>query len=74
MHTYKVVVGSVGTVHAGHNGLIALKWFKEYVKISKQPHGRAASENVTLFRDGEILKEYTAPTEDVIITATINHL
>ncbi len=55
---YSVVVGNVGTVYAGDKFREAQRSYTSYVAISKEPCGRAAGEDVTMFRDGEIVKEY----------------
>ena len=55
---WMVTVGNVGTVYNGGSKLKAEKTYKEYVDISKSNHGRAGGEEVTLWRDGEPVKEY----------------
>lgn len=58
---YEVVVGNLGYVHTGNNQKAALRCYREYVTISKAGVGKVGNEQVTLFRDGEILKEHDAP-------------
>jgi hypothetical protein len=55
---YEVVVGNVGNVHTGGSKATAMTYFREYVEQSKSGCGRAGGEDVTLFKDGEIIKEY----------------
>lgn len=56
--TYLVVVGNVGTVYDGPSVIESYRAFHEYVKISKEGVGRAGGEDVTRFRDGEVINEY----------------
>jgi ribosomal protein L37AE/L43A len=58
MTKYQVVVGNLGLVHESDDRQAAEESFKEYVDFSKSDYGRVAGEPVTLFEDGEILKEY----------------
>lgn len=51
---YRVVVSNVGTIYRGLNRGIALREYDESVAILGRWHG----EEVTLFEDDEILKEY----------------
>ena len=62
MPNYEVVVGNIGTVYDGPHGTTARAAFREYVHASKQARGRAAGEQVTMFEDGEPVKEYV-PSE-----------
>ncbi|MCA3186958.1 MAG: hypothetical protein INH13_25735 [Cupriavidus sp.] len=55
---YQVIVGNIGTVYNGGNGFEARKAFNQYISASKSPHGRASGEDVTLFKNGEIEKEF----------------
>ena len=55
---YTVLVGNLGTVHVGRNAKTASREFAAWVAISRSPHGKAAGEPVTLFRDGEPEREY----------------
>lgn len=56
---YRVVVSNVGTIYRGMNRGIALREYDESVAISKGGIlGRWHDEEVTLFEDGEIIKEY----------------
>jgi len=55
---YEVVVGNIGTVYEGKDCKEATGIYNDYVKISKSRHGRAGSEPITLFRNGDIEKEY----------------
>jgi len=55
---YEVVVGNIGTVYSGWSTKDAARTFMEYRVQSKSGYGRASHEPVTLFYDGEIVKEY----------------
>lgn len=57
-HTYGVTVGNIGNALNTTNFREAQKTFTEYVKQSKTGYGRAAGEEVILWRDGEPFKEY----------------
>lgn len=61
---YEVIVGNVGTIYDGGSYREALKRFKTYVEISKSGSGRAGNEDVTLMRDGEIIKEHFGTQEN----------
>lgn len=56
--TWQVIVGNVGTVYDGEDHIVAALHFNVYVEKSKGQTGRAAGEDVTLMRDGEIEDEY----------------
>ena len=58
---YSVLVGNIGTVYSGTDRKKALRIFSEYVKQSgflPSGYGRVYGENVTLFADQEIEKEF----------------
>ena len=55
---YQIVVGNIGTIDC-ENRKEAFRLFSNLQGILKNGYGRAAGEDVTLFCDGEILKEYT---------------
>lgn len=56
---YRVVVSNVGTIYRGLNRSSALREYDESVAISKSgTSGRWHDEEVTLFEDDEILKQY----------------
>ena len=55
---YQVIVGNIGTAHDGNNKKVALKHYKEYVHISKEPYGRASGEQVSLVMNGEPIMDY----------------
>jgi hypothetical protein len=54
---WEVIVSNVGTVFSAPNGEDAKLCFEEYKDMSDNNVGRAAGENVTLFRDGEVVSE-----------------
>lgn len=55
---WQVVVGNIGTVYEGTNGFEALKTFRSYVKDSRTGYGKASGETVTMFKNGEIHRDY----------------
>jgi hypothetical protein len=55
---YQVYVGNIGKVYDGDNHEDAMETFEEYVVISANGHGRASGEDVTLFEDGDIIKDF----------------
>ena len=64
---YEIIVSNVGRVAEGTKAFEANSVFHHYVKASKAKYGRAAGETVTMFRNGEVVKEYTGTlhqTED----------
>lgn len=62
--TYELIVGNIGTVYRGSLETTARKEFNEYVRLSKAGYGRVAGEPVTLFKDGEIIKEHAPELVD----------
>lgn len=61
---YELTVGNIGTVYRGPLETTARMEFNEYVRLSKAGFGRVAGEPVTLFKDGEIIKEHTPELVD----------
>jgi hypothetical protein len=59
MAMYEVIVGNIGLVYTGSNGFTANVVYGTYKRQSKEGRGRAAGEDVTALRDGEIFHEYT---------------
>lgn len=57
-HQYSITVGNLGTVWDGTNGAAANVQYGQWVAQSRELTGRASGEPVTLFRDGEPLREY----------------
>jgi hypothetical protein len=55
---YEVLVGNIGTVHRGSNRKAADAVFALYRGQSKSGRGRAAGEDVTLFANGEPVREH----------------
>jgi hypothetical protein len=64
MSEYQVVVGNIGTVHTGRNLRQAAQVWRSYRHGSMAGDGRGAGEPVTLFHNGEIVREW-APAESV---------
>lgn len=54
---YNVIVGNIGRVYSG-NGTEAMRVFATYKALSLDNYGRAAGESITIFKDGEIVKEF----------------
>lgn len=57
-HNYELIVGNIGTMPYT-NKKAAIKDYNNYVLQSKAGNTRCSNEPVTLFKDGEIIKEYT---------------
>jgi len=55
---YQVIVGNIGTVLDTDNGSLANKEYGQWVAKSKEAHGRASGEFVTLMCNGEPKFEY----------------
>ena len=55
--TYQVLVGNVGTVYSGLDGVEAVQTYMIYIDRSNMG-GRAYGETVTLIREGEIVREH----------------
>ena len=55
---YDVVVGNIGTVYSGTSQSAAMGKYDEFVRQSKTNSGRAGGEDVILFKNGQIVKEY----------------
>ena len=59
MVSYELIVGNIGSVRKyDAMKLQALKDYHEYVVLSKSGSGRVAGEQVVLFRNDEIIREY----------------
>lgn len=57
---WTVTVGNVGTVYAGSDEGFARTDYWSWVAVSNTGVGRAAGEDVTLFKDGVIVLEHSA--------------
>ncbi len=55
---YEVVVGNIGRVYRGSDRREANRSYAVYLDQFKQGYGRAAGESVTLFEDGEPIREH----------------
>ena len=55
---YSVVVSNVGQVFEGPSKAEANEAYEKYCRLSKATQGRYAGEDVTLWEDGQILKEH----------------
>lgn len=62
-NNYQVIVGNIGTVYEGANGFTAIREYNQYIALSKSNYGRASGENVTLFKNDDIYKEFTGSIE-----------
>ena len=58
--SFAVFAGNVGQVYLGFNRSIAEQTFEEYCSDSLAMRGRVAGEEVTLFCDGEPIREQVA--------------
>lgn len=62
---YEVMVGNVGCVYRGLDGVTAREFYDDYVALSKASLGRAAGSAVIMFEDGHSELEYEGTgTED----------
>lgn len=59
---HEVTVTNIGKVFSGWNADSAISVFWEYVRKSRAGEGRAAGEDVVLFKDGEIIREHNNKT------------
>lgn len=59
MSKYELIVGNIGKVYDGDDRVEADRLFALYVDQSKSGVGRAGGEDVVLFEDDEIIREYT---------------
>lgn len=55
---YQVIVGNVGMVYDGPSAEEARSKFDVYVELSKSHVGRAGGEDVTIFLNDEIVREF----------------
>ena len=55
---YQVIVGNIGTIYDGPSKDEALINYKQYVICSCSPSARCKGESVTLFEDGEPIREH----------------
>ena len=55
---FETIVGNVGCVYHGTNHFDALAEFNRYASMSRKGYGRVAGEDVALFKDGNLIKEY----------------
>lgn len=55
---YEVVVGNVGTVYDGASEEAAHKAFSQFVERSESGLGRCGNEQVTLFKDGDLIDQH----------------
>lgn len=58
MSDWSVVVGNVGTTLVTQSEMEARKEFNAWRRLSIATQGRASGEDVMLFRDGDLVKEY----------------
>ncbi len=64
---YEVIVSNLGKVLEGNNAFKANSAFNIYVGKSKRGEGRVAGESVDMYRNGEVVKQFTGSlheTED----------
>jgi hypothetical protein len=66
MSGYEVIVGNIGTVYSGPRLREALEAYAEYARQSRDLKGcRAYGEDVTMFKDGEIVYQHAGHTQEV---------
>jgi hypothetical protein len=62
---YELIVGNVGVVYRGNDGIHARNLWAEYVHYSQQDRGRVAGEPITLLKNDNILWDFMpTQTED----------
>ncbi len=54
---YSIIVGNIGYVYRGTNLIEANTAWDEYKRQSQTGYGRAGGEDVSMWRDGEIMRE-----------------
>jgi hypothetical protein len=57
-YQWEVIAGNVGTIYNGRSKRDALNMFRTYCRKSRISEGKVAGEDVTVFKDGEIFREY----------------
>lgn len=58
-NVFSIVVSNIGNVSEGlKSEKLAYEEFYNWVKHSKDSHGRASGEDITLFKDGEVIEEH----------------
>lgn len=55
---YDVAVGNIGQVYSGDSLKLANEKFDHYVSASKKIGSRASGEDVTMFKDGDLMRDY----------------
>ena len=63
---YEVFVGNVGSVYSGESLDLALQKFKAYRDQSRDDVGRAAGEDVTVLKNGNIRWEYSGEAKRLL--------
>lgn len=61
---YSVVVANIGQVHEGYDKMAAEIAYDHYVTLSVKQMGRAAGEDVTLWREGDVIQEHCGQDKD----------
>jgi len=64
MNSYVVICGNIGMVYSGGVYQSALDAFTVYKNKSIRGEGRASGESVTMFRNGEVIKEFIGSTDE----------
>lgn len=67
---HEIVVGNIGTVYSGSNDTEAINTFNAYASQSRNKIGRAATEPVTWFVEGQPHRKYSfgdAPKAQLLI-------
>lgn len=61
---YEVLVSNIGKVHEGDSRTEAELVFADYLWKSKNNHGRAAGEDVSLWRNNEPIREHIGTNQE----------
>jgi len=61
---YQVIVGNIGTVCDTDDLAEATGEYEEYARFSRNGIGRSSGEPVTLFEDGEIIREHEGESHE----------
>ncbi len=67
LNDYRVTVGNIGEVHQGNNKMCANQCYVAYVQRSKGDVGRAGGEQVTLWKNGEPIREHEGVDRDGLL-------
>lgn len=63
MSNFQVIVGNIGCVYSGEDREDALSTFNVYVEQSQSGAGRAGGESVTMWKDGDLVREFVGTVD-----------